>query len=60
MALPPGPRFAPLAAARLVRDPIGYLGRLQRRHGERLDPTPSVTGAPRIAAVLEGAPVRSA
>ena len=34
MALPPGPRFAAPAAAQLVRDPIGYLGRLQRKHGD--------------------------
>ena len=34
MALPPGPRFAPLVAARFVRDPLGYLTGLQRRHGD--------------------------
>ena len=31
---PPGPRFAPVEAVRLVRDPIGYLTRLQQRHGD--------------------------
>jgi cytochrome P450 len=34
MALPPGPRFAPLQAALLVRNPIAYLVRLQRRYGD--------------------------
>jgi cytochrome P450 len=34
MALPPGPRFAPLQAARFIYDPISYLTRLQRRHGD--------------------------
>ena len=43
MALPPGPRFALLQAPRLVRDPIGYLTRLQRRHGDVFTvPFPSV------------------
>jgi cytochrome P450 len=34
MALPPGPPFALLQAARFVRDPIAYLTRLQRKHGD--------------------------
>lgn len=32
--LPPGPRFAPLQALRLARDPIGYFERLQARYGD--------------------------
>jgi cytochrome P450 family 135 len=33
-ALPPGPRFAPIEALRFIRDPIAYLTKLQRRHGD--------------------------
>jgi cytochrome P450 family 135 len=32
--LPPGPRYAPIEAARFIREPIAYLTRLQRRHGD--------------------------
>ena len=32
--LPPGPRFAPLQALRLARDPIGYFEGLQARYGD--------------------------
>jgi cytochrome P450 len=32
--LPPGPRFAPLQALRLARDPIGYLDTLRARYGD--------------------------
>jgi cytochrome P450 len=43
MALPPGPRFAPLQAALMVYDPIGYLTRLRRRYGDAFTiPLPSL------------------
>ena len=34
MALPPGPRFAPLQVLKLGHDPIGYFERLEARYGE--------------------------
>jgi cytochrome P450 family 135 len=43
MALPPGPRLAPLEAVRFMRDPIAYLTKLQRRHGDAFTvPFPSI------------------
>jgi cytochrome P450 len=34
MALPPGPRFAPLEVLKLGHDPIGYFERMEARYGE--------------------------